>query len=288
VDNRTGIRPPTEPGDGGRGHAFYAAQARRALGVQLHSPLGELRTPIFHFVIGVLVAGIAVMARPDRVGVPLGIGLDVLLALLSVAALMTYDRLFCPPEARPGLEGGALPTAALLAEALVLAGTTSAALWVPAVVVAAVVIAAAPHLSARRLAGHDEAWLRLARDAAGVAVMVPVLIAGCSSALGPVRGLVIWAGAALTTVDAVHTEHGVRRRGLVAAFWVGAAVAACLIPATRGGQVAAAGGILLVLWYGLRGLAVAAGAARLSRVAVAEYGVFVIAASALLATSARH
>jgi Protein of unknown function (DUF5656) len=291
VDNRTGIRPPSETQearDRGRGHAFYAAQARRALGVQLHSPLGELRTPIFHFVIGVLVAGIAVMARPDRVGVWLGIGLDVVLALLGVAALMTYDRLFCPPEARPGLEGGALPTAALLGEAVVLAGTSAAGLWVPAVVLAAVVIAAAPHLSSRRLAGHDEAWLRLARDAAGVAVMVPAVILGLSSAPGPVRGFVVWAAAALTTVDAVHTEQGGRRRGLVASFLVGAVVAGCLVPATRGAQVTAAGGLLLVLWYGLRGLAVASTGSRLSRVAVAEYGVFVAAAGTLLGMSARH
>jgi hypothetical protein len=285
VDNRTGIRPPERPR---RGHGFYADQARRALGVQLHGPLAELRTPIFHFVIGALVAGIAVLARPQRVGVPLGIGLDVLLALLGVAALLAYDRLFCPPDARPGLEGGALPAGALLAEAVVLAGTPDGRLWIPAVVVAAVIIAAAPHLSAMRLAGRDEAWLRLARDAAGVAVMVPVLIAGGSSAAGPVRGFIVAAGAFLTVLDAVHTERAPRLRGAVVAFAVALAVSLCLIPATQGGQVPAAGGILLVLWYGLRGLAVAGGSARMSRGVVAEYGVFVVAAAALLSTTARH
>jgi hypothetical protein len=287
VDNRTGIRPP-EPPRGGRGHAFYADQARRALGIQLHGPLAELQTPIFHFVIGALVAGIAVLARPQRVGVPLGIGLDVLLALLGAAALFAYDRLFCPPEARPGPEGGALPTAALLAEAVALAGTSDGRLWIPAVVVAALVIAAAPHLSALRIAGRDEAWLRRARDAAGVAVMVPVLIAGCSSAPGPVRGFIVFAGSLLTGLDAVHTEHAARGRAALAAFAVGLAVALCVIPATQGGQSAAAGGILLVLWYGLRGLAVAGGAAKWSRGVVAEYGVFVVAAAALLSTTARH
>jgi hypothetical protein len=210
------------------------------------------------------------------------------LALLGAAALLLYDRLFCPPEARPGLEGGALPTAALLAEAVVLAGTSDARLWVPAVVLAAVMSAVAPHLGAMRLAGRDEGWLRLARDAAGVSVMVPVLIAGASSAPGPVRGFIVFAGSLLTVVDAVHTEQAVRRRGLMAAFLVGLAVSLCLIPATRGGQVPAAGAILLVLWYGLRGLAVAGGAARWSRGVVAEYGVFVVAAAALLSTTARH
>jgi hypothetical protein len=286
VDNRTGIRPPER--GGGRGHAFYADQARRALGIQLHGPLAELRTPFFHFVIGAFVAGIAVLARPQRVGIPLGIGLDVVLALLGVAALLAYDRLFCPPDARPGLEGGALPAGALLAEAVVLSGTGDTRLWVPAVVLAALIIAAAPHLSAMRLAGRDEGWLRLARDAAGVAVMVPVLIAGCSTAAGPVRGSIVAAGAFLTVVDAVHTERTARLRGLLAAFAVALAVSLCLLPATSGPQVPAAGGILLVLWYGLRGLAVAAGAARLSRGVVAEYGVFVLAAAALLSTQARH
>jgi len=286
VDNRTGIRPP-EPRPG-RGHAFYAEQARRALGVQLPGPLAELRTPFFHFLIGALVAGVAVVVRPQQVGVPLGIGLDVLLALLCVAALLTYDRLFCPPEARPGLESGALPIAALLGEAIVLAGTSDARLWVPAVVVAVLVVAAAPHLSAMRLAGREEAWLRLSRDAAGVAVMVPVLIAGCSTATGPVRGSMVFAGTFLTVVDAVHTEHGRRLRGLVAAVLAALAVSLCLIPATHGPQIPAAGGILLVLWYGLRGLAATACAPKVSRGAMAEYGVFVMAAAALLTTAGRH
>ena len=287
MDNRTPIRPP---GSGsGRGHAFYAEQARRALGIQLHGPLAELQTPIFHFLIGALVAGVAVVARPQQVGVPLGIGLDFLLAMLSVAALLTYDRFFCPPEVRPGLEGGALPTAALLAEAVVLAGTSDARLWVPAVVIAVVVVAAAPHLSALRLAGRDDAWLRLSRDTAGVAVMVPVLIAGCSAASGPLRGFIVAAGGFLTAVDAVHAERAGRgRRGLLAALCVAVVVAGCLVPATRGAQIPAAGGILLLLWYGLRGVAASVCAPRVSRGAVAEYGVFVVAAAALLGAAVRH
>lgn len=286
MDNRTGIRPPER--DGGRGHAFYASQARRALGIQLHGPLAELRTPIFHFVIGAFVAGVAVVARPQRVGIPLGIGLDVVLASLGVVALLTYDRLFCPPEARPGIGGSAMPTAALLAESVVLAGTSDAHLWVPAVVLAVFIVAAAPHLGAMRLAGRDDAWLRLARDAAGVAVMVPVLIAGVSSAAGPVRGSIVAAGSFLTVIDAVHTERGRPWRGVVAAFVVAVVVAGCIVPATQGAQVPAAGGILLVLWYGLRGLAVAAASGRMARGVVAEYGVFVVAAAALLSTSGRH
>ncbi len=286
MDNRTGIRPPERPP--GRGHAFYASEARRALGIQLHGPLAELQTPIFHFLIGALVAGIAVLARPKRVGIGLGVGLDLLLALLAVASLLTYDRLFCPPEVRPGPESGALPAAALLGEAIVLAGTDTAALWVPAVLVGVLVVAAAPHLSAMRVAGRDGTWLRLSRDAAAVAVMVPVLIAGCSAAPGPVRGFVVAAGSFLTTVDAVHVERGHRRRGLVGSCLVAVAVAGCLVPATRGSQIPAAGGILLVLWYGLRGVAATVSAPRLSRGAVAEYGVFVVAAAALLGTAARH
>jgi hypothetical protein len=286
VDNRTGIRPPERRAGG---HAFHAQQARRALGIHLDHPLARLRTPFFHFVIGALVAGMAVLARPQRVGVPLAAGLDAVLAVLGVAAVFTYDRLFCPPEARPGLESGALPTAALMGEAIVLAGTTDVQLWVPAVVVAALVIAAAPHLSAMRAMGRDGALLRLAGDAAGVAVMVPVVIAACSSANGVVRGMVVAVGSFLTVVDAVHTERAARLRVLLGALVVALAVSLSIIPATQGGgQVPAAGAILLVLWYGLRGIAVAAGAARLSRGVLAEYGAFVAVAAALLSTTARH
>jgi hypothetical protein len=285
VDNRTGIRPP-EPRAGG--HAFHAQQARRALGISLDGPLAQLRTPFFHFLIGALVAGMAVLARPQRVGVPLGAGLDFVLAVLGVVAVFTYDRLFCPPEAKPGLEGGALPTAALLGEAIALAGTSDAQLWVPAVVVAALVIAAAPHLSAMRALGRDGAPLRLAGDAAGVAVMIPVVIAAVSPANGVVRGLVLACGSFLTVVDAVHTERATRLRVLLAAFGVALATSLSIIPATAGGAVPGAGAILLVLWYGLRGIAVAGGTAKLSRGVLAEYGAFVAVAAALLSTTARH
>jgi len=269
------------------GHAFYAEQARRALGVQSDGPLAELRAPIFHFVIGALVAGVAVLARPQQVGLGLGILLDLALTGLATLALLTFDRLTCPPEARPGLEGGALPTAALLAEALVLAGTDEKRLWIPAVVIAAAVIAAAPHLSALRIAGRDDAWLRVARDAAGVAVLAPVLIAGCSSAPAALRGFVLAAGSLLTVVDAVHTEHVPRVRGLVAAAVVAAAVTGSVIPAMHGGQAAAAA-MLLVLWYGLRGVAVVLAGDRRSGGALAEYGFFVAVAGAMLGTVARH
>jgi hypothetical protein len=289
VDNRTGFRPIVQPPPRrAGGHAFHAQQARRALGLESEGVLAELRTPIFHFVLGALVAGVAVLARPQRVGLPLGIAVDVLLAGLATLALLVYDRLTCPAEARPGLAGGALPTAALLAEALVLAGTDARPIWIPAVVVAAVVIAVSPHLSSMALAGRDDAWLRLGRDAAGVAAMGPVLVAGCSSgASGAVRGFILAMGASLTVVDALHTERAARVRGLVIAALVGAVVAVSTIPAVRGGQAAAAA-TLLVLWYGLRGLAVPAAGARLSRVALVEYGFFVAVAAALLGSASRH
>lgn len=282
MDNRTPIR-----GSARRGHGFYADQARRALGIQFDGPLGELRAPVFHSVVGVLVAGIAVVSRPQQVGLGLSIGLDVALAALATLALLAFDRFSCPPEARPGIEGGALPTAALLAEAVVLAGTQERALWVPAAVVAAVVIAVAPHLSAMRLAGHDEAWLRVARDVAGVAVMGPVLIAGCGSALGPVRGFMLAAASFLTVTDALHTERAPRLRAQISAVAVAVVVAVAVIVATRGGQAAGAA-TLLVLWYGLRGLAVVALSGAPSRGAVFEYGVFTAIAGALLGSAARH
>jgi len=294
VDNRTGFRPPggpsgpTPPRRAG-GHAFYAEQARRALGIDHDGALAELRAPIFHFVVGALVAGIAVLARPQQVGLGLGIALDVLLMGLASLALLAFDRLTCPPEARPGVEGGALPTAALLAESVVLAGTDLKALWIPAAVLAALVIAAAPHLSAMRIAGRDSPWLRVARDAAGVATLGPVLIAGCSSALGPVRGFIIAAGTFLTVVDALHTERAARVRTIVIAAVVAVLVSGSVVPATRAGQAIGAAS-LLVLWYGLRGLAAVAAVwrGRRSLGALAEYGLFVAIAGLLLAEAVRR
>lgn len=288
MDNRTGFRPadPVRLQRNVRGHAVYADMARRALGVELHGPLAELRAPLFHFVIGALVAGIAVLGRPQQVGVALGIAIDALLAVLASLALLVFDRLFCPPEARPGPAGGALPTAALLAEAVVLAGTQQKALWVPAAVVAALVIAGAPHLSAMALAGREAGLLRVARDAAGVAAMWPVLIAGTSSVFGPLRGAILAAGAFLTVVDALHTERAALGRTLLAAASVAAAVGGALVPADHSGQAVAAA-TLLVLWYGLRGWAVTA-VGRWSWSALLEYGVFVGIAAALLAGALRR
>jgi hypothetical protein len=279
VDNRTGFRAA--------GPAFYAEQARRALGVQPDGSIAELRAPVFHFVIGAVVAGVAVLARPQRVGLPLGIAVDVLLAVLAALALLVFDRLSCPPEVRPGPEGGALPTAALLAEAVVLAGTDQRAVWIPAAVAAAAVIAAAPHLSALRIAGREGAWLRVARDAAGVAVMGPVLIAGTGTAPIALRGFMLAAGAFLTIVDALHTERARRWRTLPVALFAAVLVAVAVIPATHGGQAAGAAW-LLVLWYGLRGLAVIAGAGRWVAGAVLEYAIFVVIAGLLLGSAARH
>ena len=284
MDNRTGFRPVAERRAGG--HAFYAQQARRALGLEPEGVIAQLRAPVFHFLLGAAVAGVAVLAQPQRVGLPLGIAIDVLLALLATLALTAYDRL-SPPEARPGLAGGALPTAALLAEAVVLAGAADMREWLPAVVVAAVVIAVAPHLSALRIAGRDDAWLRVARDAAGVAVMGPVLIAAGSPALGPVRGVMLALASFLTAIDALHTDRAGPRRMVVAAVLVAMAVSGSLAPAAHAGQAPGAA-MLLVLWYGLRGMAAAACAPRVARGALVEYAVFVGVAGAMLGLSARH
>jgi hypothetical protein len=98
------------------------------------------------------------------------------------------------------------------------------------------------------------------------------------------------AGSFLTVVDALHTERAPRARGLVIAGVVAAVVAGSVIPATRGGQAVAAA-TLLVLWYGLRGLAVVVATWRRSwrsLGAVAEYGSFVAVAGFLLSNAVRH
>jgi hypothetical protein len=152
---------------------------------------------------------------------------------------------------------------------------------VAAGIIAALVIGGIPHLAGRRAVGREGSATRWGRDAAGVAVLAPVLVAGVSPVL-PVlaRFGLVGVIALLVSIDGLRTERLSAVRSLVAAFGVGAVLAGAAVlvgtSATNPGVRAAA---LLVLWYGLRGVAglVAAGEPA-RKIAFAEYGVFVAAA----------
>jgi hypothetical protein len=274
VDNRTGFRR--------RGHAYLAEQARSALGVGLEPRiLSDIPPPIVHTALGAAVCAVAILVRPEALGLQRSAIASGCLAVLAGILLVGYDFLVYPPESRPGLEGAALPVAAVASFATVLAGVPPLSVRVAAGIIAALVIGGIPHLAGRRAVGREGSATRWGRDAAGVAVLAPVLVAGVSPVL-PVlaRFGLVGVITVLVSIDGLRTERLSALRSLVAAFGVGMVLAGAAVvvgtSATNPGVRAAA---LLVLWYGLRGVAGLAAAGEPARkVAFAEYGVFVAAA----------
>jgi hypothetical protein len=276
VDNRTGFRR--------RGHAYLADQARLALGFRSEpNILSDLPAPLVHTALGAAVCAVAILLRPEALGMQRSAIASGCLAIFTGILLITYDILVYPPESRPGLDGVALPVAAVGSFATVLAGVTPLTVRLAAGVVAALVIGGVPHLAGRRAVGREGWMTRLGRDAAGVAVLAPVLVAGVS----PVLPLVVRIGlvgaiAVLVSLDGFRTEQLTALRSLVASVIVGAGVAGAAAAlgtsATNPGYRAAG---LLVLWYGLRGVAgVAASSAPRQRLAFTEYAAFVVLAAA--------
>ncbi|MGD0833154.1 MAG: hypothetical protein ABSA40_01850 [Candidatus Dormibacteria bacterium] len=278
MDKRTGLR--------GRGHAYQADQARRALGISGDVPhLAAVPFPIVHAALGVAACAVAVALRPGMVGLEGSVIGVAALCVASGVALVVYDRLVYPPQARPPVEAVALPVAALCAFSLVLAANVQLGPRLLAAAVTVVVIGGLPHLGGLRATGHEGWGTRLLRDAAGVAVLVPVLLAGASDGLPLlVRAAVVLVGVGLVTLDGLQTEALTRRRSVLLAAVVGLAVTAVLVAMDRlalgTGERAA---VTLIAWYGVRGVASGTGGWRQHLRNVAEYGVVV--AIALLALS---
>jgi hypothetical protein len=299
VDKRTGFRssqplaqPPTaqpepQPDTRSTGHAYYADQARRALGVTRELRiLPRVPAPVFHGMVGVGVAAMAVLARPQIVGARRGVILDLLLAAVTALAIVYYDRLVCPPGARPGLEAGLLPAAALLSEAVVLASTDDAGAVVAAVPLAAMVMAVTPHLRALRAAGQ-EGWLqRLLGELIRVVVLLPVCLVGASSLVTWQRLALVAAGAGAVAYDALSAgdepRHVARLRLLAGALLTGGAVAvAAVFAGTSSSQPGAAAG-LLAIWHGAQGIVGHLGVNQVQRWAALEYAAFVAAGAVAL------
>ena len=273
VDSRTGFRR--------RGHAFLADEARRTLGItgEIHS-LAEVPIPLVHTAFGAAVCGVAVLLRPEALGLRNSAIADASLALLTAIVIFTYDRLIYPADRRPGLDAVALPVAAVGAFATVLAGVTPISVRAAAGVIAAVVIGGAPQLALRRAAETEGGRTRLLRDIAGVAVLAPVMVAGTSSALDPQwRWGLVGVLTTLVSLDALRTDGVPGHRALFAALAVGAlqAGAAYLVgPGSVSSQLGVRAAMLLVVWYGLRGVAGTLADGRGRRVlVVVEYAAFV-------------
>lgn len=254
MDNRTDFRKP-------RGPAYLAEQARRVLILpqEIHE-LGDIPLPLVHTALGIAVCALAVLARPQAVGLRASAILVSLLALATAIVLTVYDRLVYDPEIRPGVEGTALPMAALTAFECVMAASAGLPLRAAAAVAASLVIGGVPHLAYLRAVGREGLMARAARDAAGVAVLLPVMLVGVTPTLQWwSRSLLVLVAAGLVTFDTFRTEAMSPWKAVAAATAAGCLVAAA---AALSGSVSEAvtgdGGVraalLLVIWYGVRGV----------------------------------
>ena len=262
------------------GHAFYADEARRALGVvrEIRAvTVARVPAPVFHGAVGAGVAVAAVLVRPQATGLALSAVLDVVLAALTALAIIHYDLVLCPEETRPGPDSFILPVAAVCSLAVSLAGSSDLRIGALAVLVATAVVAGSPHLAAMRAAGLETQRVRHRREAAAVLVWVPAVLAGAAPGLSWwVRGVVVLLGTSAAAYDAVRADGVPWRRTVVAAAAAGL-ITALTAAATGGlfGQAATATALLL-LWYGLRGLLGGASAGRLGRGPLLEYGAFIV------------
>jgi hypothetical protein len=268
-----------------RGNAFYAESARAALGMgaEAHS-LADVPLPLVHTALGIAVCAVVAALRPQVLGLRASVIVCGSLAIATALALTLYDHLVCGRDLRHALAATGLPVAAIAAFVVVLGGTGELLLRAPAGLIAALVIGGIPHLGGLRAAGREGTATRLLRDGAGIAVLAPLLLAAFDGPLSSAASAALsGSGVLLVSADALLTEE-LRGRVAAAGAVVLAAIMAGLVfvlPATGRDTIRAA--LLLVLWYGLRGL-VAATLSRGSRGAlVVEYGVFVVAAAGVIA-----
>jgi uncharacterized membrane protein YGL010W len=261
-----------------------ADQARQALGASELRVLAEVPLPLVHTAFGAAVCAVAVLLRSEAIGLVPSAVASGSLAIVTALVLAGYDFLVYPAQQRPGLEGAALPVAAVVAFATVLAGVPPITVRLGAGLVAALVIGGVPQLVGRRALGREGGLARLLRDLAGIAILTPVFIAGVSPVLPLVwRAALIAAVASLVSYDALRTEGlTVARAGMLGvAVAVITAAAAGVVGASTSAGPRAAG--LLVLWYGLRGLAgVFAVDSSRRHLTLLEYGFFVVVALAAL------
>lgn len=272
-----------------RGHAFHAAAGRDALGVQsaVAARVADVPGPLFCAVVAVAVSSLAVLARPQVVGGAVSMALDAALVAAACAAIAVHTRLAATEGAwTTGLETLPLAVAALGGLFIALAGTEGVVAPLLAVAGCAAVTALAPHLETLRALGREGTRERVLRDAAGTLAMLPAALAAASPSLGwgPRMAAVGLLGA-LTTADALRAADP--RGALAATLAVGLLVAAVAPAASHAGSQASGAAGVLLLWYGLRGLAVSLTGARRDHMATVEYLAVSLGAVALLVTQAR-
>ena len=241
-----------------------------------------------HTALGVAVCAVVVAVRPQVAGLRTSVIISGALAVGSALALAVYDRLVYGRTLRHALAATALPIAAIAAFVVVLAGSGDLSLRIPAGIVTALIIGGLPHLGGLRAAGREGTFIRLVRDGAGVVVLAPILLAAFSDSIARWSSAALAGCAvALVTFDALLTEQLRGWVAALAALFVATAFAALAwaMPVAGHGTLRAA--LLLVGWYGLRGIAGVLPSRSPRRLALAgEYAVFVLAAAGAIAYGA--
>lgn len=276
-------RPPRR-----RGNAFYVENARNALGLnraELHT-LADVPLPLVHTAFGLAVCAGVFAFRAEVAGVRGAAVACAVLAAVTALALVLYDRLVHGRDLRHALAATALPVAALGAFGVVLAGTTEVVFGVVAGALAALVIGGVPHLGGLRAAGREGTATRLVRDGAGILVLAPLLLGAVSGALprGAAAALA-GAGVALVSADALLTERLRGRTAVAGAVVIGGIFAAAMWVISTAKPAGVRAGLLLVLWYGLRGLVAALLVRDRRRGPVVESALFVTVAVVAIAVT---
>jgi hypothetical protein len=272
-----------------RGNAFYAESARAALGMraEVHT-LSDVPLPLVHTALGIAVAAVVAALRPQVLGLRTTVIACGSLAVATALTLTLYDRLVYGRDLRHAVAATFLPVAAIAAFVVVLASTGDLTLRVPAGAIAALVIGGIPHLGGLRAAGREGSATRLLRDGAGIAVLAPLLLASFGGGLATSSSLALCGcGVLLVSADALLTEELNGFVAIAAAAVIAACLAALLVSLPVAGRGTVRAGLLLVLWYGLRGLAAALLRRDRTRGMLVEYGLFVVGAGAAIALGAR-
>jgi len=241
--------------------------------------VADLPAPVFHTLVAAAVVGVAVLVRPQRVALTTSIVLDGTLAAVVAVALLYYDRTTARTAgAGTGAQAAVLPCAALLGLATTLAGQHDPRVDVAVAVLSGAVIATAPHLDALRRLGREPWPTRVGRQLAGVTVLLPLLVAGVSPGLtASGRAVLAGVGVALVSYDGIRLEGVEWFRAAAAALLCAVAVGLLCLPQPGANQGSRAA-VVLLAWYGLRGLAGAQAQRRLTRATVIEYGIFTMIA----------
>lgn len=275
MDNRTGFR-------GLRGPAYHAAQARRALRpIADPRSFGGLPLPLVHIALGLAASAVLLLIQPGVMPAPAAAVFATVVAVATAAALILYDRLVYAAEIRPGWEGAALPTAAIAAFATVLIAGAHLPLRLAAAAASALIIAVVPQLAGLRAVGREGRFIRLARDAAGLVVLIPLLVAAVSATelSLSLRCAAVAAAVTLVSVDGLRSEALAPPRALGGALVVGVVLGGATAAASHWGEGSAASSAsLLLLWYLVRGSVGGLAMGRRPVWVLAEYGAVTIAA----------